>query len=341
MNYFMLICSMDLTSKYIADKLGGILEGDPNVRVTSVARIENGKNGAISFLANPKYEHFVYTCKSSVMLVNKSFEPKQRLPQAAVIKVDDSYKAIADVLGMIQSMKEVRKSANGWIYCHPLSSRIGRRTHIGNMTFIGKHVKVGSHCDIYPQVYLGDGVTVGDHCIIYPGVRIYHDCVIGNGCIIHANAVIGSDGFGFAPLPDGSYEKIPQTGNVVLEDDVEIGANTCIDRSTMGSTIIHKGVKVDNLCQIAHNVEVGKNTVMAAMTGIAGSAHIGDHCMFGGQSGIVGHLEVASNTTLCACSTITGNVRKEGEILMGYPGIDHYTYLKAFAKFKASADSDK
>lgn len=332
---------MDLTSKYVADRLGGTLEGDPNVKITSVARIENGKAGAISFLANPKYEHYVYTCKSSVILINKSFEPKQPLNQIAMIRVEDSYKAIAEVLGMIQSSKAVRKSSNGWRYCRPLSSKVGRRTHIGNMTFIGKNVRIGSHCDIYPQVYLGDGVTVGDGCIIYPGVRIYHDCKIGNGCILHSNSVVGADGFGFASLQDGSYEKIPQTGNVVIEDDVEVGANSCIDRSTMGSTIIHKGVKIDNLCQIAHNVEVGQNTVMAAMTGIAGSAHIGEHCMLGGQSGIVGHIEVADNTTLCACSTITGNIRKPGEILMGYPAIEHYAYLKAFAKFKASANEGR
>ncbi|MFB0973192.1 MAG: UDP-3-O-(3-hydroxymyristoyl)glucosamine N-acyltransferase, partial [Bacteroidales bacterium] len=219
---------MDLTSKYVADRLGGTLEGDPNVKITSVARIENGKAGAISFLANPKYEHYVYTCKSSVILINKTFEPKQPLNQRAIIRVEDSYKAIAEVLGMIQSSKAVRKSSNGWRYCRPLSSRVGRRTHIGNMTYIGKNVRIGSHCDIYPQVYLGDGVTVGDGCIIYPGVRIYHDCKIGNGCILHSNSVVGADGFGFASLQDGSYEKIPQTGNVVIEDDVEVGANSCI-----------------------------------------------------------------------------------------------------------------
>ncbi|MCI2082010.1 MAG: UDP-3-O-(3-hydroxymyristoyl)glucosamine N-acyltransferase [Bacteroidales bacterium] len=329
---------MELTSKYLADSLGGTLEGDPDVSVNSVARIENGRAGAISFLANPKYEHFIYTCKSSVFLVNKTFVPKEPLKAKAVIRVDDSYKAIADVLGMIEAFRKRHKSANGWCRLHPFSSKIGKGTHVGRMTFIGKRVTIGANCDIYPQVYLGDGVTVGDGTIIYPGVRIYHDCKVGSNCILHSNAVLGADGFGFAPLSDGSYEKIPQTGNVVIEDNVEIGANTTIDRSTMGSTVIHGGVKIDNLCQIAHNVEVGKNTVMAAMTGIAGSTHIGEHCMFGGQSGIVGHISVASGTTLCAASAITGNVKKEGEILMGYPAIDHFTYLRAYARYKANGE---
>lgn len=332
---------MVLTSKYLADKLGGVLEGNPDVAVTAVARIESGKAGAISFLANPKYEHYIYTCKSGVLLVNKTFVPKEPLKAEAVIRVDDSYKAIADVLGMVQAASARKaKKPNGGRCRHPRSSKIGKTSFIGDMTYIGEEVKIGERCEIYPQVYFGDGVTVGDDCIIYPGVKIYHDCQVGDRCILHANCVIGSDGFGFAPLPDGTYEKIPQTGNVVLENDVEVGACTTIDRSTMGSTVIREGVKVDNLCQIAHNVEVGKNTVMAAMTGIAGSSHIGESCMFGGQSGIVGHLNIADRTSLCAKSAITGNVRKPGTTLMGYPAIEHFTYLRAYAKFKAGASEN-
>lgn len=197
--------------------------------------------------------------------------------------------------------------------------------------------RIGKGTYIYPQVYLGPHVKVGRDCILYPGVKIYHDCVIGDRCIIHANAVIGSDGFGFAPTEDGSYKKIPQTGNVILENDVEIGACTTIDRSTMGSTVIHSGVKVDNLCQIAHNVEVGDNTVMAALSGIAGSSKIGKQCMIGGQSGVIGHIEVADHTTIAARSGVIGNVRKEGETLLGYPAFDHKEYLKAYAVFKSAA----
>ena len=204
-------------------------------------------------------------------------------------------------------------------------------------TFIGKKVKIGKNCHIYPQVYIVDGVTIGDNTIIYPGVRIYRDSVIGQDVILHANVVIGSDGFGFAPREDGSYRKIPQTGNVIIEDDVEIGAGTTVDRSTMGSTIIRRGVKLDNLCQIAHNVEVGDNTVIAALSGIAGSTKLGKGCILGGQSGIVGHVTIADKTTLAAQSGIIGNVKNEGEALMGYPAISYRDYMRAYALFKASA----
>lgn len=326
---------MEITAQTIADYLGGEIFGDPNVRVSSPARIEQGKKGNICFFANPKYEHYIYRTKASVLLINKSFEPKEEIP-ATLIKVDNAYDSVASLLEFFSSLKKSRPRSNRLFVCRPLSSKIGRGTFVGKGTYIGKKVEIGKHCHIYPQVYLGDNVKIGDNVILYPGVRVYHDCIIGNDCILHANSVVGSDGFGFAPREDGSYKKIPQTGNVVLENDVEIGANTTIDRATMGSTIIRKGVKIDNLCQVAHNVEIGENTVIAALSGIAGSSKIGRHCMIGGQSGVVGHISVADNTTIAARSGVIGNVKKEGETLLGYPAIDHKTYMKAYAHFKSS-----
>lgn len=327
---------MEITAQSIADFLHGTVVGDANARVSSAARIEQGRPGTICFFANPKYEHYVYDNKASIILVNNTFEPKQPV-SATMIKVENAYEAVASLLEYISSLKKSTKRGNRWLVCRPLSSSIGKGTNIGRQVIIGKHVKIGKYCRIYPQVYLGDNVKVGSNVIIYPGVRIYHDCVIGDNCILQANCVIGADGFGFAPREDGSYKKIPQTGNVVLEDDVEVGANTTVDRATMGSTIVHKGVKLDNLCQVAHNVEIGDNTVMAALSGLAGSAKIGKQCIIGGQSSIVGHITVADHTTIAARTGVIGNVRKEGEILLGYPAIDHKEYMKAYAIFKSNA----
>ena len=324
---------MGIKAQDLALRLSGTVEGDPNVEVSRVARIERGESGAISFLANLKYEHFLYSCKSSIILLNRDYQLLQPI-DTTIIRVDDAYQAIATVLSIIQESKKSKKRANGWCYPRPLSSKVGRGTSIGKGTVISKNVKVGQNCYIYPQVYLGRGVKVGNNCTIYPGVKIYEGCVVGDNCIIHANSVIGADGFGFAPMEDGSYKKIPQTGNVVIENDVEIGANCSIDRATMGSTIIHQGVKIDNLCQVAHNVEIGSHTVVAALSGFAGSSKIGKYCQFGGQSGVVGHLEVADHTTLAAKSGIVKSVKREGEVLMGYPAIDHRHYLKSYVIFK-------
>jgi len=327
---------MNITAQKIAEHLGGEVIGDPQVRVSAPARIEQGRPGTICFFVNPKYEHYIYTTKASILLINKSFEPRQEIP-ATLIKVDNAYESVALLLDFFNSLKKSRPRSNRFFVCRPFSSKIGRGTYVGRGTVIGKKVKIGKNCHIYSQVYIGDGVTIGDNALIYPGVRIYHDCIIGHDVIIHANAVIGSDGFGFAPREDGSYRKIPQTGNVIIEDDVEIGAGTTVDRATMGSTIVRQGVKIDNLCQIAHNVEVGDNSVMAALSGIAGSAKVGKGCVFGGQSGIAGHLTIADKTTLAAQSGIIGNVRKKGEALMGYPAISYMDYMRAYALFKARA----
>lgn len=327
---------MELSAQSIADYLGGEIIGNPNIKVSSVARIEQGKQGTLCFLANPKYEHYLYTCNASIVLLNKSFETKQEITPT-IIKVENAYESIASLLDYFNSLKNDKKRGNRLFVCRPFSSKIGYGTYVGKHSVIECNVRIGKNCQIYPQVYIGKDVVIGSNTIIYPGVKIYHGCKIGNDCIIHANAVIGADGFGFAPREDGTYKKIPQTGNVVLEDNVEIGANTTVDRATIGSTLVHKGVKIDNLCQIAHNVEVGENTVMAALSGIAGSAKIGKHCMFGGQSGMVGHIYIADNTTLAAKSVIVGNVKKEGAVLMGYPAINHREYLKAYAIFKSNA----
>jgi len=327
---------MNISAQKIAEHLGGKIVGDPQVRVSAPARIEQGRPGTICFFANPKYEHYIYTTKASILLVNSSFEPRQEI-SATLIKVDNAYESVALLLDLFNTLKKSRPGSNRFFVRRPFSSKIGRGTFVGRGTFIGKKVKIGKNCHIYPQVYIGDGVTIGDNTIIYPGVRIYRDSVIGQDVILHANVVIGSDGFGFAPREDGSYHKIPQTGNVIIEDDVEIGAGTTVDRSTMGSTIIRRGVKLDNLCQIAHNVEVGDNTVIAALSGIAGSTKLGKGCILGGQSGIVGHVTIADKTTLAAQSGIIGNVKNEGEALMGYPAISYRDYMRAYALFKASA----
>ncbi len=314
---------MEISAKTLAEVLGGEVVGDPSVTVSEPARIEQGRKGTICFYANPKYEHYVYQTKADILLVNRDFEPKSPIP-ATLIKVDDAYASVAKLLSYFNTLKKNRLHGNR------LAARLSLRTSVSASARIGK----GTH--IFPQVYVGPRVKIGSNCILYPGVRIYHDCVIGDNCILHGNSVIGADGFGFAPVEDGSYEKIPQLGNVVLEDNVEIGACTTVDRATMGSTIVRRGVKIDNLCQVAHNVEMGSDTVMAALSGIAGSAKIGSSCLIGGQSGILGHISVADHTTVAARTGVIGTVRREGETLLGYPAIDHQTYMRAYALFKRS-----
>ena len=336
---------METTAREIAQRLDGEVVGDPEVRITAPARIEFGKSGNICFFANPKYERYVYSSKASAILVNRDFTPAQPV-SATLIKVDDAYQAVAELLAYFQSLKKTRRRA-GLLHRIFGRHRIGRGTRIGKGTWLGDYVTIGSgcrigrNCTIYPNVSIADNVTVGDDTVLYAGVRIYSDCVIGDKCILHANSVIGSDGFGFAPQEDGSYRKIPQTGNVVIEDDVEIGACTTVDRATMGSTILHTGVKLDNLCQIAHNVEVGAHTVMAAESGAAGSAKIGEYCTFGGKTMVVGHISVADHTTLAADSVITKTVRKSGQTLMGYPAMDADKYKKAYIRFRQGAEEEQ
>jgi len=324
---------MEFKARDIAEILGGTVDGDPEVKVSAFARIETGKPGAICFFANPKYEHYVYTCKADVIIVNKTFEPKEKV-SATLVRVDDAYAAVASLLDHVTALKRSYKRHRGLRSKVRWSAKIGRKVYIGDFAYIGRKSVIGDCTKIYENVYIGDGVRIGARCIIYPGVRIYPGTVIGDRVIIHANAVIGSDGFGFAPLEDGTWKKIEHTGNVVIEDDVEIGANTCVDKSQMGSTIIRKGCKLDNLCQIAHNVEIGPDTVMAAQTGIAGSAKIGRHCIIAGQVGIAGHITIADNTTIGAQAGILGSIKEEGKVMMGTPAIPYKEYLRSYAMFK-------
>ncbi len=331
---------MELTAEKIAEILGGEVVGDKNAVATSPARIESGKPGSVCFYANPKYEKYVYESKASIILVNKTFEPKQPV-SATLVKVDDAYAAVATLLDYITSQKKKYYRHRGR-HCHiALSAKIGRKVYVGDCAFIGRKASVGDFSKIYEQVYIGEGSTVGKNCIIYPGVKIYPGMVIGDNVIIHANAVIGADGFGFAPLEDGSYRKIEHTGNVIIENNVEIGANSCVDKSQMGSTIIHEGVKIDNLCQIAHNVEVGRNTVMSAMVGIAGSTKVGEHCIFAGQAGIANGLKVPANTILGAQTGLIGNLKKEGEILFGTPALPHREFMRSYAVFRRNGKEGK
>lgn len=324
---------MEFTAKEIAEILGGTVEGDPQAKVTTFARIESGKSGAICFFANPKYENYVYECKADIIIVNNSFVP-QKPVSATMIRVEDAYAAVASLLDYVTAKKRSYKRYRGLRSRVRMSARLGKKVYVGDFAYIGKKVRVGDYTKIYENVYVGDGVTIGSHCIIYPGVRIYPGMQIGNNVIIHSNAVIGADGFGFAPLEDGTWKKIEHTGNVIIEDDVEIGANTTIDKSQMGSTIIHRGVKIDNLCMIAHNVEISENTVMAGQSGIAGSTKIGRHCILGGQVGIAGHLTVADNTSFGAQAGLQGSVKKEGQAFMGSPAIPYMDYMRSYAQFK-------
>lgn len=310
---------MEFTAQIIADFLKGDIEGNPDEKVNNISRIEEGKKGTLAFLANPKYEKYLYTCEASIILVNRS----QKLEEAVnstLIRVDDAYKAFAALLNLYTSSLPQKKGIDPNCSVSE-SAEVGDDCYIGDFAFLGDNVKVGNNVKIYPQVYIGDNVQIGDNTILYPGVKVYKECSIGKNCIIHSSTVIGSDGFGFAPA-EGEYQKIPQIGNVIIEDDVEIGSNVSVDRATIGSTFIRRGVKLDNLIQIAHNVEVGENTGMAAQVGISGSTKIGANCIIAGQAGIVGHLNITNKTIIAAQSGVTTSIKNEGEILLGSPAFD-------------------
>lgn len=323
---------MEFTAAAIAEFLKGDIEGNPDIKVNTVAKIEEGHSGALSFLANPKYEHFIYTTESSIVLVNKSFAPSSKIG-ATLIKVDNAYESFASLLRLVDQARPRKKGIHVTAVIES-SAKVGSDVYIGPYAYIGENCVIGDGCAIYPHTYVGDNTKIGKDCTINPGVKIYHDCIIGEGCIIHAGSVLGSDGFGFAPQSESEYMKIPQLGNVILEDHVEIGANVAIDRATMGSTIIRKGVKLDNLIQIGHNVEIGDNTVMAAQTGIAGSTKIGKNCMFGGQVGIAGHIKIADGSKIGAQSGILSAVKEENKILLGTPAIDYKNFFKSSVIFK-------
>ncbi|MBP5332781.1 MAG: UDP-3-O-(3-hydroxymyristoyl)glucosamine N-acyltransferase [Bacteroidales bacterium] len=327
---------MEYTAKFLAQLLKGTVDGDQNAKATKFAKIEHGKPGTLSFFANPKYEPYVYTSKASILIVDKSFEPKEPVTPT-MVRVENAYSAIADLLRYTSEKKKTRRfyrsPAAVW---HPFSTKFGKKVYLGAFSYVGSRTVVGEGTYIHPHVHIDKDVKIGKNCIIYPGVVIYPGTVIGNNVILHAGCIIGSDGFGNAPRPDGSWEKIEHLGNVVIGDDVEIGSNTTVDRAQMESTVIGNGVRIDNLCQIAHNVIVGDHTVMAAQTGIAGSTQIGKYCILAGQVGIAGHLKIADHTTICAQGGVIGNIRKEGEVLVGSPVIPVKQYMKAYAKFKQS-----
>jgi UDP-3-O-[3-hydroxymyristoyl] glucosamine N-acyltransferase len=323
---------MEFTAATIAVFLNGVIEGDPDIKVNTIAKIEEGQPGALSFLANPKYEHFIYETKSSIVLVNKSFVPSARI-EATLIKVENSYEAFASLLRLVDQARPRKKGIHTTAIIEA-TAKVGSDVFIGPYTYVGENCIIGDGCSIYPHVYIGDNTKLGNNCTVNPGVKIYHDCILGEGCIIHAGTVIGSDGFGFAPQSESEFMKIPQLGNVVLEDHVEIGANVAIDRATMGSTIIRKGVKLDNLIQIAHNVEVGENSVMAAQTGISGSTKVGKNCMFGGQVGLAGHLKIANGTKIGAQGGILGDVKEENTAIIGSPAIEVKQFLRSSVIFK-------
>ncbi|MDR1227037.1 MAG: UDP-3-O-(3-hydroxymyristoyl)glucosamine N-acyltransferase [Prevotellaceae bacterium] len=327
---------MQLTAKTIAEHLKGTIEGDENVAVSGFARIEQANKGELCFLANPKYEDWLYKTKASLAIVSKKFKLREPVPYT-VVWVDDAYRGIAAMLDLYAAMHSVQKKGREYPSHISWRAKMGKGCYIGRYAYVSKDAKIGNNVKIFPQVYIGDGVSVGDNTILYSGVKIYAGCHVGKNCILHSGCVIGSDGFGFAPDENRRYKKIPQVGNVILEDDVEVGANSTLDRATMNSTIIHRGVKLDNLVHIAHNVEVGADTVMAALNGIAGSSKIGERCMFGGQAGVVGHLTIGNDVLLAARTGIAGDV-KDGESRMGFPDMPAGMYRRSHVIFKNLPD---
>lgn len=325
---------MEFNAQQIASYLGGTVEGNPEAAVKTFAKIEEGQEGAISFLANPKYAHYLYETLSSVVLVNQDFV-LERPVKATLVRVPNAYESIARLLSLYESMTQKRTGIHP-LACVSETATLGEGVYVGPFAYVGEGVSIGNGTQIYAHVVLEENTTVGDNCTIYPNVSVYKECRIGNGVILHSGCVIGADGFGFAPAADG-YEKIPQIGIVTIEDNVEIGANACVDRSTMGSTYVRQGVKIDNLVQIAHNVEVGAHTVMSAQVGVAGSTKIGEWCMFAGQVGMAGHLTLPDRTTAGAQAGIHTS-RTGGVPLMGTPAIDARTFARSSAVFKNLPD---
>ena len=322
---------MKFTAKQISDFLQGRVEGDETVEVNTFAKIEEGKEGSISFLSNPKYTHYIYDTASSIVLVDESLTLEKQ-PKATLIRVKNAYECIAKLLQFYDSMKPRKTGIDPQAFVAS-SAKIGKDCYVGAFAYIGDDVELGDGCQVYPHAVIYDHAKLGSQCLVYPHVRIYHGCILGSRVIVHSGAVIGADGFGFVPNADG-YDKIPQIGIVTIEDDVEIGANTCIDRSTMGSTYVRRGVKLDNLIQLAHNVEVGANTVMAAQAGVAGSSKVGEWCMFGGQVGVAGHVSIADKTQIGAQAGIAHSIRPGSAPLIGSPAFEAREYFKSYAVFR-------
>jgi len=324
---------MEFSAQNIADMLKGKVEGNPDTKVSDVSKIEEGRPGTLCFLANPKYEKYLYTTEASIVIVNNDLQTSEPV-KATLIRVPDAYQAFASLLELYNSSKP-QKVGIEQPSSIAASAKLGDDIYVGAFSYISDNVKLGKNVKVYPQVFIGDNVIIGDNSIINPGVKIYHDCRIGANCIIHSGTIIGADGFGFAPQSEeNNYKKIPQIGNVIIEDNVEIGANATIDRATMGSTYIRKGVKLDNMVHIAHNVEIGENTVIAAQTGIAGSTKIGRDCMFGGQVGVAPHVIIANGVKLGAQSGVNSSIKKENEVMIGAPVQKYSDFMKCYVVFR-------
>lgn len=322
---------MEFTASQIAGILEGEIEGNPEIAVHKLSKIEEGEAGSLTFLANPKYTPYVYSTEASIIIVNKDFTPEQSL-STTLIKVEDAYKSFSKLLAYYDQVKSAKTGVEDPVHIAE-SAVYGADCYLGAFCYVGNNVRMGDNVKIYPNAYIGDNVVIGDNTIVFAGAKIYSETQIGRDCVIHSGAIIGADGFGFAPDDDGVYSKIPQTGNVIIEDHVDIGAGTTIDRATLGSTILRRGVKLDNQIQIAHNVEIGEHTVIAAQTGVAGSTKIGKHCMIGGQVGIVGHILIGDRVKIQAQSGIGRNV-KDDEVLQGSPALNYGDFNKSYVHFK-------
>lgn len=330
---------MQFSALQLATMLDGKLEGNPDVKVSNIAKIEEAGEGMLSFIANPKYEEFIYTTNASILIVNESLVIERPI-KSTLIRVKDAYSSFALLLEQYRYLTGNKSGIQQPSYI-PASVKMGENVFVGAFAYLGENVVLGNNVKIYPGVYLGDNVVVSNDSILYPGVKVYDNCIVGSRVMLHAGCVIGGDGFGFAPQPDGSYKKVPQIGNVVIHDDVEIGANTTIDRATMGSTVIRKGVKLDNLIQVAHNVDIGTNTVIAAQTGVSGSTKIGQNCVIGGQVGMVGHIHIADSTKINAQSGLSKSITVPNTSLTGSPAYDYKSSLKSQAIFRNLPDLEK
>lgn len=326
---------MQFTAEMIAGLLNGTIVGDKNAAVSTVSSIDGGKAGSLAYITNPKYEQYLYTTEASIVLVDKTFEPKEEV-KATLIKVENVGACVLNLLEMYNATRPRKTGVSKLASIHE-GAELGENCYVGDFTVVEPTAKIGANVQIYPQCYIGDNVTIGDGTKLYPGVKIYEGCVIGKNCILHAGVVIGADGFGFAPKPDGTFAKIPQLGNVIIEDDVEIGANTCVDRAKTDHTIVRRGVKLDNLVQIAHNVEIGSDTVMSAQVGVAGTSKVGSNCFVAGQVGIADHVNVGNRVQIASKSGIDKDV-PDGEIRFGFPALPGMQYHRSFAVFKQLPD---
>ena len=326
---------MEFSANQIAQIIDGIVEGDENILVSNLSKIEEGTIGTLSFLANPAYTNYIYSTNASIVIVNKSFVLENPVKSSCtLIRVENAYESFAKLLELYNQINTEKEGVEQPSFVSS-NAKIGENCYVGAFAYIGQNVSIGNHVKIYPHVYIGDNCKIGNNTTLFSGVKIYHDCLIGNNCTIHASTVVGSDGFGFAPNNEGHvFTKVPQIGNVIIEDDVEIGSNSSIDRATLGSTILRKGVKLDNLVQIAHNVEIGENTVIAGLSGIAGSTKVGKNCMIGAQVGVAGHLRIANGVKIAGQSGIGSNIDKEGEILQGSPAFNIGEFKRSYVLFR-------